>query len=145
MDKAKKSSKKAKEAKAKEAKAADPEMQAPFLADHKKAKDATENAKSTMTATANRMFGFYPNFLTVKAKYVWNKIVEEQMKGDPYVDLQGVSHKCPRGVSCQSVEDCVMFYLLLCSPSTRLSKRSIISPTCSRSPSMLACINLCIL
>ncbi len=31
-----------------------------------------------------------------------------------------------------------------CFPSTRLSKRSITSWTCSRSPSVSACINLCI-
>ncbi len=56
--KSKKFSTKAKETKAKEAKTADPEMQATFLADNKKAKEATENAKGTMTAVASKMFGF---------------------------------------------------------------------------------------
>jgi hypothetical protein len=43
-----------------------------------------------MTATANKMFAFYANLLSVKAKYAWNKIVEDQMEGDPCVDLQGI-------------------------------------------------------
>jgi hypothetical protein len=37
----------------------------------------------------------YINLLLVEAKYVWNKIVEEQMEGNPYVDLQGSSQKGP--------------------------------------------------
>jgi hypothetical protein len=113
--KSKKSSKKAKEANA-AAKASDPEMQATFLRDIKKAKDATENAKGMMTAAASKMFGFYANLLLVEAKYAWNKILEVQMEGNSYVDLQGVLHKGPRGVSHQSFEDCVMFRLLTLFP-----------------------------
>ncbi len=92
-EKSKKSSKKAKEAEAKEAKTADPEMQATFQGDHKKAREAAENAKGAMTTAASNMFGFYVNLLLVEAKYTWNKIIEEQTEGDPYVDLQGISHK----------------------------------------------------
>jgi hypothetical protein len=51
------------------AKASDPEMQATFLANLKKAKEATENAKGAMTAAASKMFGFYANLLLVEAKY----------------------------------------------------------------------------
>jgi hypothetical protein len=40
-----------------------------------------------MTAATNMMFIFYANLLLVEAKYAWNKIVEEQMKGNPYVDI----------------------------------------------------------
>jgi hypothetical protein len=54
-EKSKKSSKKAKEAKA-VAKAADPKMQANFLLDLKKAKEAAENAKDTMITAANKIF-----------------------------------------------------------------------------------------
>jgi hypothetical protein len=57
-EKSRKFSKKAKEAKA-TAEAPDPEMQANFLLDLKKAKEATENAKGEMITAANKMFQFY--------------------------------------------------------------------------------------
>jgi hypothetical protein len=110
-DKSKKFSKKAKEAEA-TTKAFDQEMQANLQADLKKAKEATENTKGAMTTAANKMFTFYANLLLVEAKYVWNKIVEEQTEDNPYVDLQGISQKGLRGVSCQLFDDCVMFHLL---------------------------------
>jgi hypothetical protein len=65
-------------------------MQATFQADLEKAKEAAENAKGAMTAAANKMFTCYANLLSVEAKYAWNKIIEEQMEGDPHVDLQGI-------------------------------------------------------
>ena len=65
---------------------------------------------------ANKMLEFYANLLSVEAKYAWNKIVEEQMEGNPYIDLQGISHKGPRGTSHQSFEECVMFHLLTMFP-----------------------------
>jgi hypothetical protein len=52
----------------------------------------------------------------LKAKYTWNKIVEEQMEGDPYVDLQDISHKGPRGVSHRSFKVCVLVHLLTAFP-----------------------------
>ncbi len=79
-------------------KASDQEMQANFQADLVKAKEVAENAKGMMTAAANKMFGFYANFLLIEVKYAWNKIVDEQMEGDQYIlDLQGISHKGPKG------------------------------------------------
>jgi hypothetical protein len=47
---------------------------------------------------------------------MWNKIVEEQMEGNPYVGFQGVLQKGPRGVSCQSFKNCVMFHLFTVLP-----------------------------
>jgi hypothetical protein len=38
--------------------------------------------------------------------------LDEQMEGDPYVNLQGVSLEGPRGMSCKLFNDCIMFYLL---------------------------------
>ncbi len=55
----------------------------------------------------------------MEAKYVWNKIVKEQMASDPYTDLQGISKKGPRGPSHKSFDDCVMFHIL-----TLLSKNA---------------------
>jgi hypothetical protein len=114
-EKSKKSLKKATEAKATD-EASDPEMQANFLLDLKKAREAAENAKGVMTTAANKMFQFYTNLLLVEAKYAWNKIVTEQTASDSYVDLQGISQKEPRGVSRQSFEDCMLFHLLIVFP-----------------------------
>jgi hypothetical protein len=65
-----------------------------------------------MTAAVSKMFVFYANLRSVEAKYAWNKIIEEQMGGDPYVDLQGVLQKGSRGMSHQSFDNCVLFHLL---------------------------------
>jgi hypothetical protein len=59
---------------------------------------------------------FYADLLSVKAKYAWNNIVEEQMEGNPYVDLQGVLQKGQRGVSRQLFNGCKMFHLLTMFP-----------------------------
>jgi hypothetical protein len=114
-EKSKKSSKNANEAE-KTAEESDPEMQTNFLLDLKKAKEAAENAKGMMTTTANKMFQFYTNLLLIETKYAWNKIFTEQTVSHPYVDLQGISQKGPRGVSRQSFEDFVLFHLLTLFP-----------------------------
>jgi hypothetical protein len=87
----KKSSKKAKEAAAM-ADATEPKLQANFLLDLKKAKEAAENAKGKAESAAKEMFQFCVNFLSVDAKYAWNKIAIEQTQSNPYTDLQGISH-----------------------------------------------------
>jgi hypothetical protein len=91
-------------------------MKAGFRADLKKAKQAHETAKGTMTAAANLMFMFYSNLLSPESKYAWNKIVSEQTKGGLYVNLQGVSLEGPSGMPGESVIDCVMFHLLTAFP-----------------------------
>jgi hypothetical protein len=80
------------------------------------AKSAAENAKGAMTAAATKMFAFYADLLSVKAKYVWIKIVEEQMEGNPFVGLQGISWKGPRGMSRQLFDKCMLFHLLTVFP-----------------------------
>ncbi len=94
----------------------DNSMKAGFQADLEKAKQAHETAQGTMTTAANLMFMFYLNLLSLKSKYAWNKIVVEQMEGDPYVNLQGVSLEGPRGISRKSFNNCVMFHLLTAFP-----------------------------
>ncbi len=69
------------------------------------------------------MFQFYANLLSVDAKYVWHKIIQEQMKSNPYRDLQGVSKKGPRGPLRKSFDDCVMFQFLTMFPNKLLSKK----------------------
>jgi hypothetical protein len=115
LGKSKKSLKKAKEAEG-VTKAPDNKMQATFQADLEKAKEAAEKAKGAMTTAANKMFTFYAILLSVKAKYAWNKIVEEQTECNLYVDLQGVLQKGPRGMSCQLFDNCVLFHLLTIFP-----------------------------
>jgi hypothetical protein len=87
-------------------------MKAGFLEDLEKAKQAQSIAKGAMTAAASKMFTFYLNLLSPKSKYSWNKIISEQMESDPFVNLQGDSLEGPRGMSCESFKDCVVFHLL---------------------------------
>ncbi len=76
-------------------------MKAGFLDDLEKAEQAQSTAKGVMIAAASKMF-----------KYSWNKIVSEQRESDPYINLQGDSLEGPRGMSCETFNDCVMFHLL---------------------------------
>ncbi len=87
-------------------------MKAGFLDDLEKAEQAQSTAKGAMSAAASKMFSFYSNSLSPESKYLWNKIVGEQMESDPYVNLQGDSLGGPRGMSCKSFNDCMMFHLL---------------------------------
>jgi hypothetical protein len=91
-------------------------MKAGFQVDLEKAKKAMEDAKGAMTAAASQMFMFYSNLLSPKSKYSWNKIVSKQTKSNPFVNLQGVSLEGPRGISCKSFNDCIMFHLLTAFP-----------------------------
>jgi hypothetical protein len=68
-------------------------------------------------ATATKMFQFYVYLLSADTKYVWNKIVKEQMETDPFKDLQGMSRKGPRRLSWESFDDYIMFHLLTAFPN----------------------------
>ncbi len=68
LGKSKKTLKKAKEAKG-VTEAPAKNVRATFQADLKKAKSVTENAKSTTTAAATKMFEFYADLLSVETKY----------------------------------------------------------------------------
>jgi hypothetical protein len=87
-----------------------------FQADLEKAKQAQETAQGAMTAAANLMFTFYLNLLSPKSKYAWNKIVVKQTESNPFVNLQGVSWEGPRGMSCDSFNNCMMFHLITAFP-----------------------------
>ncbi len=91
-------------------------MKAGSQVDLEKAKQAEEIAKGAMTAAASEMIAFYLNLLSPESKYVWNKIVSKQAESNPYVNLQGVSLECPRGISCKSFNNCIMFHLLTAFP-----------------------------
>jgi hypothetical protein len=69
-----------------------------------------------MTIAASKMFMFYSNLLSPESKYAWNKIVSKQTESDPYINLQGDTLEGPRGMSCESFNDCVMFHLLTTFP-----------------------------
>jgi hypothetical protein len=93
-------------------KVTDDTMKAGFQVDLEKAKQAQETSKGVMTAAANLMFTFYSNLLSPKSKYAWNKIISKQTESNPFVNLQGVSLEGPRGMSCKSFNNCIMFHLL---------------------------------
>ncbi len=123
------------ESEAKEAKEASEvnnnSMKAGFLEDLEKAKQAQSTAKGVMTAAASKMFTFYSNLLSPESKYSWNKIVGEQTESDPYINLQGDALEGPRGMSCKSFKNCIMF---------QLSKKSTTSQMYLGSPQH---INVC--
>jgi hypothetical protein len=94
----------------------DNSMKDGFQDDLEKAKQAWETAQGAMTAAANLMFMFYSNLLSPESKHAQNKIVVQQMEGDPFVNLQGVSLEGPRGMSRKLFNDCMMFHLLTAFP-----------------------------
>jgi hypothetical protein len=89
-----------------------PELCKEYQVVYDKASFAKETAKNKRKAAATKMFQFYANLLSLDAKYLWNKIVWEQMEADPFKDLQRVSRKGPRGLTRESFNNCVMFHLL---------------------------------
>jgi hypothetical protein len=101
---------------AKDALEVDDKMKAGFLGDLEKAKQSQRTAKGEMIVAANKMFAFYSNLLSPESKYAWNKIVSKQTESDPYVNLQVDSLEGPRGMSCKSFHDCMMFHLLTTFP-----------------------------
>jgi hypothetical protein len=94
-----------------------PDLCKEYTAFYEKAVFAKETAKNKKEAAAAEMFQFYANLLSSDAKYAWNKIVREQTETDPYKELKGVSRKGPRGLSCESFNNCVMFHLLTVYPN----------------------------
>jgi hypothetical protein len=94
-----------------------PELCNKYQAVYNKANFAKEITKNKRQAAATKMFQFYANLLSLDAKYLWNKIVREQVEADPFKDLQGVSSKGPRGLLQESFGNCVMFHLLTVFPN----------------------------
>ncbi len=82
-----------------------------------KATFVKETAKNKKDAAATKMFQFYAILLSLDAKYLWNKIVQEQMEADPLKDLQGVSRKGPRVLTQKSFGECIMFHLFTVFPN----------------------------
>jgi hypothetical protein len=109
-------------------------MKAGFQVDLEKAKQAQKTSQGAMTAAANLMFTFYSNLLSPESKYAWNKIIVEQTEGHPYVNLQGVSLEGPRGMSCESFNNCAIFHLLAAFP-INAAEQETTSQTYIRNPS----------
>jgi hypothetical protein len=91
-------------------------MRAGFQVDLEKAKQAQKIAKGAMTAAASVMFAFYSNLRSPESKDTWNKIVSKQTESVPCVNLQRASLEGPRGMSCKSFNNCIMFHLLTMFP-----------------------------
>jgi hypothetical protein len=117
----------------------DNSMKGGFLDDLEKAKQIQSTAKGVMTAAASKMFRFYSNLLSPESKYSWNKIIGEQMESDPYVNLQGDALEGPRGMSCKSFNDCVMFHLLTAFPINAAEQEKYYISNVLKEPH---CINL---
>jgi hypothetical protein len=92
-------------------------LRATIKAELKQALEAVEEATMKRDKAAEDMFQLYTNLLSVDTRYVWNKIVQGQTNANPYTDLQGLTRKGPRGMSCKSFEDCVTFHLLTVFPN----------------------------
>jgi hypothetical protein len=95
----------------------EPDLQAMYQSNLKKAREAAEKAKVKAELAAQDMFQFYANLLSVDSKYAWNKIIQEQTQSNPSTDLQGISKKGPRGLLYKSFDDCVMFHLFTMFPN----------------------------
>jgi hypothetical protein len=80
-------------------------MKAAFQVDLEKAKKAAKDTQGRMIAAESKMFVFYSNLISSESKYSWNKIVIKQTKSYSYVNLQGVTHEGPRGMSCKLFND----------------------------------------
>jgi hypothetical protein len=117
-------------------------MKAGFQVDLEKAKQARESAQGATTAAANLMFTSYSNLLSPERKYAWNKIIVEQMEGNQYVNLQGVSMEGPRGMSHKSFTNCIMFHLLTAFPINAAEQEKYYISNILRSLSASTCISL---
>ncbi len=117
-------------------------MKAGFQADLEKAKKAIEDVKGAMTTATSQMFPFYLNLPSPKSKYLWNKIISEQMESGPFVNLQGVSLEGPRGMSCELFNDCVMFHLLTAFPINTAEQEKYYITNGLRSPSASKYVSL---
>jgi hypothetical protein len=71
----------------------DPDLQAEYVSDIKKVKEATEKTKAKGEPAAQKMFQLYTNLLSIDTKYAWNKIIYKQTQSGPYTNLQGCCKK----------------------------------------------------
>jgi hypothetical protein len=95
-----------------------------------------------MTAAASLMFTFYSNFLSPESKDTWNKIISKQTESDLFVNLQDVSLEGPRGMSCKSFNDCVMFQLLTAFPINAAEQEKYYVTNVLKSPSASTYVSL---
>ncbi len=95
-----------------------PELHMEYQSNYDKAKSTTETAKKSCKAAATKMLQFYANFLSLDAKYAWDKIVKEQTEADPFMDLQGMSRKGPRGLTGSHSTTGLCFTFSLCFQTT---------------------------
>jgi hypothetical protein len=121
----------------------DPDLKVEYQSDLEQAKEAAEKAKVKVELSAQEMFQLYANFLSIDAKYAWNKIAHKQTQSDPYTDLQAISRKGPRGYLHKSFNDWVKFHLLAMFLNNAAEQERYYITTCSRNPSVSACVSLC--
>ena len=105
-------------------------LRAETKAELKQALEAIVEATTKHDKAAEDMLQLYGNLLSVDARYAWNKIIHEQTKADPYMDLQGLTRKGPGEchVSLSKTVSCSTFSS--CFPTMRQSRRGTTSRTC---------------
>jgi hypothetical protein len=68
-------------------------------------------AKLEMTAVMATIFSTTANFFRGDGEIPWDKIVAEQTKKDPWMDLQGLEHSGVHGKTMPAWKDCYILML----------------------------------
>jgi hypothetical protein len=113
-------------------------LHATIKAELKQALEAAEEATTRRDKAAEDMFQLYANLLSVDARYAWNKIVQEHTTADPYMDLQGLTRKGPRGLLRKSFEDCVTPHLLTMFPNNAAEQKRYYITTVLKKPQRIS-------
>ena len=106
-------------------------LRADIMAELKQAAEAVEEVMARCDKVDEDMFQLYMNLLSINARYVWNKIVQDRTNSNLYTDLQGF---LSMAVLCSMSSPC--------SPTMRLSRRGTTSKACSRNPSTSTFVSL---
>ena len=121
-----------------EASSASSTLCANIVAELKQAVEATEETTARLDMAAEYMFQLHANLLSINARYVWNKIVQDQTNADPYTDLQGLTKKGPRGLLRKSFDDCAMFHLLTVFPNSTAEQERYYIANVLREPQFIS-------
>ena len=69
-------------------------------------------AEETRVDAAEAFFSTYANLLSIEARIVWERIVEQQIGTTPWTDLKGKKHTKVQSKTKKSFDDCVTHHLL---------------------------------
>ena len=72
-----------------------------------------EEAKIAVMAAEVKPFKLYGKLLSNEARQPWEKVINAQVTKAPWEDDFGISHNKTPTKTCHSVNDCIMFHLVL--------------------------------